>query len=114
MDVALNRKRSRLALDEDGEDEPRLLSVPSPAPSALSDGLKRSRTQGELEDLDTIPAEAAWGVDIDAILASDTRKTPEQRHGLSGHDNMEKYEKDGSIFVLCVQGSLQLHYDLLW
>lgn len=43
MSVALSRKRSRLEIDEDAEDAHRRRD-PSPALSALSDTLKKSRT----------------------------------------------------------------------
>ncbi|KAF1953870.1 hypothetical protein CC80DRAFT_476717 [Byssothecium circinans] len=114
MDVALNRKRSRLALgeDEDENDERRPLPVPSPALSTFSDGLKRSRTQGELEELDIIRAEDAWSVDVEGILASNTIGTPEGS-GLRAHDNVSNYHKGSSIIVFCVQGGMQLHYNLL-
>lgn len=122
MDVALNRKRSRLALGDDDDDDTsdnrngeRRLGLPllSPALSAGSDSLKRSRTQGELEELDVIRPEDAWSVDIDSILASTTIPTP-PGSTLQAHNNAENYKKNSSIFVLCVQGAVQLHYDLLW
>lgn len=112
MDVALNRKRSRLAVDDDDEEEQRQ-PEPSPALSTFSDSLKRTRTQSELEELKVISPEHAWLVDVEGILGSNTLSTPHGSH-LQAHDNVSNYAKGTSILVLCVQGNMQLHYDLLW
>jgi hypothetical protein len=103
--MALSRKRSRLAGDSDDAELPAL--------STLNDALKRSRTQCELDELDMIRADVAWGVDVDAILAS-TRITTPPGQTLKAHDNWERYSKGRSIVVLCVQGNVHIHYDLLW
>lgn len=109
MSVALSRKRSRLAIDEDDEE----IREPSPTIHVLSDTLKRSRTQCELDELDIIDAEDAWRVDVDAILAS--KRIARPLHGrLEAHDNWQRYSKGDSIVVLCVQGNVHTHYDLLW
>lgn len=107
MNVAINRKRSRIDLDDDA-DEP----LPSPSLSATSDSLKRSRTQGELEELDIVSPADAWTVDVAGILASNTLTSP-PGSSLRPHNNVAKYTAQ-SIIVLCVQGNVQLHYDLLW
>lgn len=119
MDVATRttRKRSRIDLDDDGDEAlphslPLPLPLPSPALSTGSDSLKRSRTQGELEELDVINPEDAWTVDTAAILASNTLTAP-PGGCLPAHNNVERFSA-GSIIVLCVQGNVQLHYDLLW
>ncbi|KAF2441330.1 hypothetical protein P171DRAFT_457139 [Karstenula rhodostoma CBS 690.94] len=96
MDAPISRKRSRLALD-DGED--------------ADDALKRSRTQSEIEELAVIPPDEAWTVDVAGILASNTLAPPPGNH-LRPHSNAD-WHRSGSLFVLCVQGSVQLHYDLL-
>ncbi|KAF3005736.1 hypothetical protein E8E13_006538 [Curvularia kusanoi] len=107
MRPIFNRKRSRLDLEEDEEaPQPR---QPSPA---LSDTLKRSKTDCELEDLDIIEPQDAWTVDVKAILGSTTVAAPPDG-GLRPHNNWPRYKKDGSILVFCVQGNLQLHYNLL-
>lgn len=106
MSVALSRKRSRLGVDDDEEEEQRRRE-PSPA---FSDSLKRSKTQCELEELDVIGAEEAWGVDVDAILASRRIMKP----GFEAHDNWARYGREESIVVLCVQGNVLVHYELLW
>jgi len=106
MSVALSRKRSRLGVDDDEEEEQRRRE-PSPA---FSDTLKRSKTQCELEELDVIGAEEAWGVDVDAILASRRIVKP----GFDAHDNWARYRREDSIVVLCVQGNVLVHYELLW
>lgn len=112
MSVALSRKRSRLAIDED-EEEVQHRREPSPALSVLSDTLKRSRTQCELDELDVIGVGEAWKVDVDAILAS--RRIARPLSGeLEAHDNWQRYGKGESIIVICVQGNVQTHYDLLW
>ena len=112
MSVALSRKRSRLAIDEDEEAIQRRRE-PSPTLSVLSDTLKRSRTQCELDELDIIGVEDAWSVDVDAILASKRIARPLNGR-LEAHDNWQRYRKGESIIVLCVQGNVQTHYDLLW
>lgn len=113
MPVGLNRKRSRLALDPDDEDEPFHGRELSPALSAFSDTLKRSKTQCELDELGTISSGEAWKVDVDAILASKTLATPSVGTW-EAHNNRPKYSKQESIYVLCVQGNVRVHYDLLW
>ena len=112
MNVALNRKRSRLALEDDDEEELRL-PEPSPALSAFSDALKRTRTQSDLEELGMIRPEEAWSVDVESILSSHTLPTA-PGSGLQAHSNVDNFQKNTSIIVLCVQGNLHLHYDLLW
>ncbi|KAF2683430.1 hypothetical protein K458DRAFT_305049 [Lentithecium fluviatile CBS 122367] len=106
----MNRKRSRLALDDD--DEEQRTPEPSPALSTFSDTLKKTRTQSDLEDLDMVRPEDAWSVDVDGILASNALATP-PGSSLQAHNNVGKYRSDESIIVLCVQGNVQLHYDLL-
>ncbi|KAF1914927.1 hypothetical protein BDU57DRAFT_589064 [Ampelomyces quisqualis] len=107
MSVALSRKRSRLALDDD-EAQVQRTREPSPALSSTSDTLKRSKTQCELDALDTIGVDEAWSVDVDAILAS---KRVARRP--NAHDNWGRFQKGDSILVLCVQGNVQIHYELL-
>jgi hypothetical protein len=113
MSVALSRKRSRLALDDNDDDELHRRREPSPAPSTFGDTLKRSRTQCELEELDIIGVDEAWSVDVDAILASTRIATPPGR-ALDAHDNWQRYQRGESILVLCVQGNVHVHYELLW
>ncbi|KAH7391827.1 hypothetical protein BKA66DRAFT_458544 [Pyrenochaeta sp. MPI-SDFR-AT-0127] len=110
MHVALNRKRSRLALDSDDEVQER--REPSPTLSTLSDTLKRSKTQCELDELDIISPEEAWSVDVDAILASSTIATP-MTGTFEAHNNWHNFKKGESLLVLCVQGNVHVHYDLL-
>ncbi|KAF1845793.1 uncharacterized protein K460DRAFT_282027 [Cucurbitaria berberidis CBS 394.84] len=110
MNKALNRKRSRLALESDDEVQPR--REPSPALSTLSDTLKRSKTQCELDELDITNPEEAWKIDVDTLLASNTLATPTTGRW-EARNNRERYKKGESMFVLCVQGNVQLHYDLL-
>jgi hypothetical protein len=111
MDVALSRKRSRLATDED--DGAQQCRESSPAPSNFGDALKRSKTQCELDALDIISPEDAWSVDVDAILANPIFVTP-VGSGLEAHNNQAKYRRGESLVVLCVQGNVQVHYELLW
>lgn len=112
MSVALSRKRSRLALD-DHDEEMQQRREPSPALSSFSDTLKRSKTQCELEELDIIPVDEAWTVDVDAILASKRVARPACAR-LETHDNLGRYQRGESLVVLCVQGNVQVHYELLW
>ncbi|KAF2876858.1 hypothetical protein BDV95DRAFT_625999 [Massariosphaeria phaeospora] len=120
MNVALNlnRKRSRLALESDDDDDeqqhqqnrrPEL----SPSLSTFSDtSLKRTKTESELDALDVIAPEDAWSVDTGSILTSHTLPSA-PGSGMEPHNNVAKYAPDSSIIVLCVQGNLELHYDLL-
>lgn len=112
MNAQIGCKRSRLALDSD-EDESQQRQQPSPKLSSVNDTLKRSKTQCELDELKIIEPKDAWTVDIGAILASTTIAAP-QYNGLQPHNNWQRYTKGESVIVLCVQGNLQLHYDLLW
>jgi hypothetical protein len=112
MSTRLGRKRSRLAPESD-DDEAQQLRQPSLALSSASDTLKRSKTQCELDELDIIKPKDAWVVDVGAILASTTLATP-PGSGLQPHNNWPKYQKGESIVIFCVQGNLQLHYNLLW
>jgi hypothetical protein len=111
MDVALSRKRSRLTIESDDEVQQR--REPSPALSASSDVLKRSKTQCELDELGVIKPENAWSVDVDAILASNMLAVPTDSI-LTAHDNWANYKKGESLMILCVQGNVQAHYELLW
>ncbi|KZM23044.1 hypothetical protein ST47_g5676 [Ascochyta rabiei] len=111
MSARLSRKRSRLATESD-DDEIQQLREPSPALPWLGDTLKRSKTQCELDELDIVEPTDAWTVDVDAILASTTLAAP-QGSRLKSHNNWQRYEKGGSTTIFCVQGNLQLHYDLL-
>ncbi|KAH6612585.1 hypothetical protein C7974DRAFT_405887 [Boeremia exigua] len=111
MNAQLGRKRSRLALDSD-DDEAQQQRQPSPALSSMSDTLKRSKTQCELDELDIIEPRDAWTVDIGAILSSKMLAAP-PGGGLKPHNNWQRYRKAESTVVLCVQGNLQLHYNLL-
>ncbi|KAF2810045.1 uncharacterized protein BDZ99DRAFT_508628 [Mytilinidion resinicola] len=76
------------------------------------DQLKRTRTEDELDAIDIIPAAKAWPVGIANILSSPVLRKPLGSH-LQPHDNFENHIEGGSIFVVCVQGVCQLHYDLL-
>ncbi|KAF2854827.1 hypothetical protein T440DRAFT_464959 [Plenodomus tracheiphilus IPT5] len=130
----ITRKRSRIALDSDSDPDsshnephthpqPQLqsqqqqqqrLKSPSPALSSISDTLKRTRTQCELDELSIVPPQDAWPFDIDALLASPRLSTPPTHPtNLPAHDNWARYNRDKSILILCVQGNLQLHYELL-
>lgn len=113
MDVALSRKRSRLALDEDDDDDRARQREPSPALSASGDPLKKSKTQCELEELGIISPQEAWSVDVDAMLTSPMLATPPAGR-LEAHDNWARHHRGQSTTVLCVQGNVQIHYELLW
>lgn len=111
MDAAISRKRSRLALDDDSGDG-HGAALPSPTPVAANDAaLKRSRTQSELDALAVTPPHEAWSVDVAGIFASPTLDAPPGSR-LRPHGNAPGHGS-GSLLVLCVQGHVQLHYDLL-
>lgn len=100
MSVALNRKRSA--------------STPEPPDSSryspsLGESLKRTKTDSELDALGVIPSSEAWCIDLSAILCSPTvPKAPQ------GHHNPASSTSAKSIFLFCVQGDYELHYNLLW
>ena len=106
MSLALTRKRSRLDLEGD---EQQLV----PASPTFSDTLKRTKTQSELDDLDIIAPEEAWNIDVSSILSSPTL-TNTHDGTLQAHNSLSNCDIGSSITVFCVQGNLQLHYDLLW
>jgi hypothetical protein len=111
MTERLSRKRSRLAADsDDDEAQPQ---QPPPKPSSLRDTLKKSRTQCELDELDIIEPSEAWTIDVSVILDGTTLAAP-LGSGLEPHNNWQRYRKGESTMVFCVQGNLQLHYNLLW
>lgn len=113
MTAALSRKRSRLGLDSDDEEEHQRLREPSPALSSVSDTLKRTRTQCELDELAIASPEEAWTIDIEALLASRALPLPSGSRQ-EAHNNWANYKKGESLIVLCVQGNVQTHYELLW
>lgn len=76
--------------------------------------LKRTRTQGDLDEIDVIPPGNAWRVDVDSILSSPTLTAASATNGKQGHSNLHRYTKGSSIVILCVQGELPVHYDILW
>lgn len=112
MNAQIGCKRSRLTSDSDEDESQQLRQLPSKL-SSVNDTLKRSKTQCELDELEIIEPKDAWTVDVAAILASTTIATPEGS-GLKPHNNWQRYRKGESVIVLCVQGNLQLHYNLLW
>lgn len=136
MTALLSRKRSRIDSDDENDyDHPGLYHTstthskngasiehrelaPSPSPTSSMPApasLKRNKTQGELEELDIVPADEAWAIDIESILASPRVNTFTcGGQARESHSNLGRYVKGGSIVVLCVQGNVQVHYDLLW
>jgi hypothetical protein len=112
MKTALNlgRKRSRVTLESDEDDEGQ---HEADAPLSPLDALKRTRTRDELNEVVVVPPADAWLVDVDGILASPTLPCSTVAD-LKPHDNADRFASGESIFVLCVQGNVQIHYDLLW
>jgi hypothetical protein len=110
MHLALNRKRSRLALESDDSDAP--YSREDEVANAPQSGLKKTKTQSELDEIDIIAPRDAWAVDVDSILSSPTSAPGSA--AARPHNNAPRYAKGSSIIVLCVQGNLHLHYNLLW
>jgi hypothetical protein len=80
----LSRKRSRLSPGLDDDHD--------------DDTLKKTRTQCELDELNIVSPSDAWRVDVDALL---------------GQRPWPRYRKGRSTIVVCVQGNMQLHHDLL-
>jgi hypothetical protein len=110
MDVAVwSRKRLHLTFEsEDDEQTEPAHSIPTRKPI-----LKRTKTDSDLDDIRIVAPEDAWTVDVSALLASPTRARSEGSC-LRTHDNTARFQLGTSIIVLCVQGFLHLHYDLLW
>lgn len=112
MKPAPSRKRSRLSAESD-DDKTQQQGYALPALSSLSGTSKRSRAQCEVDELDIISVKDAWSVDIDDILSSKRVATPTGSK-LEAHDNWTRYERGESIVILCVQGNIHVHYDMLW
>lgn len=113
MTSALCRKRSRLDIESDDEDIGHGANIQSnPTAAAPFGDLKRSKTQSELDELSIIPASGAWTIDVDSLLSSPTLATSSEKR--VPHNNGSRYVRGESIIILCVQGGLHLHYDLLW
>ena len=108
--MTLTRKRSRLDLElDDGTDD----RQSAPASPAFSDTLKRTKTLSELDELSIASPEAAWSIDVSSILLSPTfASLPDG--SLQAHNHISNRAVGPSIVILCVQGNLHLHYDLLW
>ncbi|KAF2749256.1 hypothetical protein M011DRAFT_398566 [Sporormia fimetaria CBS 119925] len=110
MDTALSRKRSRLELDPE-DDHSRYRDSSADGPPAE---LKKTRKQGELDEIDLVPPEEAWMMDLNSLFSSPTfHSSPAVSKQLQPHNNTANYVEGSSIIVLCVQGNLHLHYDLL-
>ncbi|KAF2647484.1 hypothetical protein K491DRAFT_772478 [Lophiostoma macrostomum CBS 122681] len=110
MTLNLSRKRSRITLESDDEVEERREQN---APLSPMDALKRTRTRGELDEVVVVPPDDAWAVDVEGILASPTLPCSTAAQ-MKPHNNVDRFENGESILVLCVQGNMHLHYDLLW
>ncbi|KAI8935749.1 hypothetical protein NX059_007269 [Plenodomus lindquistii] len=110
--AAISRKRSRTTLDPDSDSDRSQLKSPSPAPSSLSDTLKRTRTQCDLDELAIADPATAWPFDTTALLSSKRLAAPPGSN-LPAHDNWARYRQAESLFVLCVKGNMQLHFELL-
>jgi len=107
MDLAFTHPRKRSASTPELEEYDR----GSPL-DPFGEPLKRTKTDNELDAVDIIPIAEAWPVDIASILSSPTLMKPVET-GLQAHNNFGNYREGSSMFVLCVQGDYQLHYDLL-
>jgi len=83
-----------------------------PTTHHAGDQLKRTRTEDELDPIDLFPAAKAWPIDIAGILSSPMLRKPLDSN-LVPHDNFGNHTVGKSIYVICVQGACQLHYDLL-
>lgn len=106
--MPLTRKRSHLELDL-GDDDRQL----TPTSPAFIDTPKRTKTLSELDELNIASPEAAWSIDVSSILSSPTfASTPDG--SLQAHNNLSNRAAGPSVVILCVQGNLHLHYDLLW
>ncbi|KAF2737865.1 hypothetical protein EJ04DRAFT_561285 [Polyplosphaeria fusca] len=117
MSVALNRKRSRLALEAEEEEDEHEDTTPTAtqhiAVSRPPDAtLKRSKTDSDLDELSIVAPDQAWSIDVATILASPTLHSP-PGSAVQEHNNVQRYAAGSSIVVFCIQGNLQLHYDLL-
>ncbi|KAF2200014.1 hypothetical protein GQ43DRAFT_374892 [Delitschia confertaspora ATCC 74209] len=104
MDVTINRKRSRASTSSTPDD--------SRAATPFTDTLKRTKTDNELDSLNIIHPSEAWPIDISAILASPTIPTV-TGSSLQPYDNAANHTPGKSIYILCIQGDYELHYDLL-
>lgn len=99
----LNQSRKRSA------STPYPRETPSPGDESVESigvSLKRTKTDNELDALGIIPQDEAWHFDVASVIAS----PPEPQ----AHTHLKSYSPSKSLFVLCVVGGLELHYQLLW
>ena len=79
------------------------------------DTLKRTKTDGELEELAVAPLAESWRVDVTEILAPTPQalQTSGGEYGAITWNGLPNYTPEKSLLVLCVVGSLEVqHYAL--
>lgn len=106
--MPLSRKRSAIFLDGDDAAESQAASL-----FVQDEPVKRTQTVNELDALDIIPEAEAWPIDVASILSSPTVRGAPGGEPLA-LDNSRSYVQNRSMYIFCVQGDYQLHYELLW
>ncbi|KAF2454922.1 hypothetical protein BDY21DRAFT_351928 [Lineolata rhizophorae] len=101
-----------------GQGTSRRSRSPSKPPATPREAPKRSRTDGDIDGLELVPKEDAWGIDVSTLVGSQVYlRTPEG--GASTSDggvwrgNWERFEQGRSPFLLAVMGGLDVQYDVL-
>ena len=84
----------------------------SPGASPERDLLKRTKTVDDIETIKLVPKAEAWDFDVTALLDLPTRvsQAPERENC----NNFKNFDPSKSLFILCVIGTLDVQYQLLW
>lgn len=84
----------------------------SPSSSPDRNLLKRTKAVDDVETIKLVPKAQAWDFDVAALLDLPTHvsRAPEREY----ENNFKNYDPLKSLFVLCVIGTLDVHYQLLW
>lgn len=74
---------------------------------------KRNKILSDVDAIEMIPAANAWPIDMSEII---TGLAQAQHSGTDGYvfNNMGRYDPNTSVFVICVRGFQNVHYELLW
>jgi hypothetical protein len=84
----------------------------SPGSSPERDSSKRTKVLDDIETVKLVPKAEAWDFDVAALLDSPTRVS--QAHERESGNNFKNYDPLKSLFILCVVGTLDVQYQLLW
>jgi hypothetical protein len=85
---------------------------PSPESSPVDGFSKRGKAQDDIETIKLVPKAQAWDFDIGTLLDLPTHVlvTAEDNNA----NNFRNYRPSESLFILCVTGTLDVGYQMLW